>query len=449
MALSLGQKVGWGLADTGINVFVVIKQLLVFTFLTAFLGVPPGVAGWVTFAVLAFDVVTDPLVGFLSDRTNSRWGRRAPWIFVGAVILAVGIVGMFAVPEGMIWQSNMTWVIGFFGLATIGFTFVAVPYGAMAGEMSQDPRERSTMMAFRMTFASIGLLLAGALVPALAGDTRQGYANAVLLVAPFVVLAIWAMLFFTRNAPKLTAPSSQSFAQILGLVVGNRAFIILVALYGLLTLGVAMIAAGLQLAALYLITDTGDSMLSGLAGALGIFSVLFAMFIIGSVLSQFCWVKASAWLGKTWALVVGMVLYILVLLLVGQVLPATGIGTMALLFLATGFTNGAYQQIPWAMYPDLMDVTRNATGQAIEGAFSAVWLFGQKVANAIAPLILGLVLSRADWKPSTQGKVDQSAEALQALETALTLWPAALFALSIIGLIAVYRPATKRLVAHG
>lgn len=449
MALSVGQKAGWGLADMGVNVFVVVKQLLVFTFLTAFLGVPPGVAGWVTFAVLAFDVVTDPFVGFLSDRTQSRWGRRAPWIFAGAFVLAGGIVGMFAVPDGMTWQSNMAWVIIFFGIATIGFTFVAIPYGAMAGEMTQDPKERSAMMAFRMTFASLGLLLAGAVVPALAGETREGYFFAVLMVSPIVVLTIWAMLFFTRKAPRLSVPASGNFAAIGRLVLRNRPFAILVLLYGLLTLAVAMIAAGLQLAALYLIADDGQSPLSGLASGLGVFSTLFAMFIVGSVISQFAWVKLSAALGKLWALILGIALYILVLLFVWQSLPATGVTTIAVLFLCAGVTNGAYQQIPWAMYPDLMDVTRAQSGQAIEGAFSAIWLFGQKVANAIAPLILGMVLSGAGWQPSSEGRVPQTEEALNALQAALTLWPAAILATAIVGLVLIYHPATREQVAHG
>lgn len=446
MALSLGQKAGWGVADMGINVFVVVKQLLVFTFLTAFLGVPAAVAGWVTFAVLAFDVVTDPLVGFLSDRTRSRWGRRAPWIFVGAVILAGGIVGMFAVPEGMSWQANMTWVIAFFGVATIGFTCVAIPYGAMAGEMTQDPKERSTMMAFRMTFASLGLLMAGALVPALAGDTRAGYFTAVLMVSPVVVGAIWAMLVFTRNAPKLRDPAEGNFRDVLGLVMGNRAFMILVFFYGVLTLGVAMIAAGLQLASLYLIVDDGQSPLSGLAGALGIFSTLFAMFIIGSVISQYVWVKLSAALGKLGAILLGIALYVGVLAAIWVHLPAPSVTIMALLFLGAGFTNGAYQQIPWAMYPDLMDVTRAQTGEAIEGAFSAVWLFGQKVANAIAPLILGLVLSASGWQESTSGVVAQNASALDALKLSVTLIPAAILAVAAVGLAVIYRPAASRVL---
>jgi GPH family glycoside/pentoside/hexuronide:cation symporter len=78
MALSLGQKAGWGLADLGVVVFVVVKQLLILTYLTTVLGVPVGIAGLVTTGVLIFDMMTDPLVGYLSDRTQSRYGRRAP-----------------------------------------------------------------------------------------------------------------------------------------------------------------------------------------------------------------------------------------------------------------------------------------------------------------------------------------------------------------------------------
>lgn len=304
------------------------------------------------------------------------------------------------------------------------------------------------MMAFRMTFASLGLLMAGALVPALAGDTREGYATAVLMVSPVVVLAIWGMLFFTRKAPKISTAAYGAFRDVLGLVLGNRAFVRLVILYGLLTLAVALIAAGLQLAALYLMVDDGQSPLSGLAGALGVFSTLFAMFIIGSVISQYVWVKASAALGKTSALIVGVVLYIVVLIAIWFSLPASSVTGMALLFLCAGFTNGAYQQIPWAMYPDLMDVTRDESGEAIEGAFSAVWLFGQKVANALAPLVLGFILSGAGWQSSTSGVIAQTPEALSALRASLTVVPAGIFVASIIGLAVFYRPIARHVASH-
>ena len=122
---------------------------------------------------------------------------------------------------------------------------------------------------------------------------------------------------------------------------------------------------------------------------------------------------------------------------------------MGLLFLAAGFTNGAYQQIPWAMYPDLMDITRRETGEAIEGAFSAVWLFGQKVANAVAPLILGFIIGGAGWVSSTGGVVEQTDAALGALKLSLTLVPAGIFVVSILGLLAIYRPASRHVASHG
>jgi GPH family glycoside/pentoside/hexuronide:cation symporter len=82
------------------------------------------------------------------------------------------------------------------------------------------------------------------------------------------------------------------------------------------------------------------------------------MFILGSIVSQFPWFWASARLGKVTALMLGLLLYVVVLIGVWASLPATGVATMALLFLLTGAANGPYQQIPWAMYPDLIDVTR-------------------------------------------------------------------------------------------
>jgi GPH family glycoside/pentoside/hexuronide:cation symporter len=84
MALTLGQKAGWGLADLGVVVFVVVKQLLVLAFLTSYLGVPAGIAGAATTGVLVFDMITDPVIGYLSDRTDSRFGRRAPWMVAGS-----------------------------------------------------------------------------------------------------------------------------------------------------------------------------------------------------------------------------------------------------------------------------------------------------------------------------------------------------------------------------
>jgi glycoside/pentoside/hexuronide:cation symporter, GPH family len=173
--------------------------------------------------------------------------------------------------------------------------------------------------------------------------------------------------------------------------------------------------------------------------------VMFAAFVLGAILSQAIWVLASHRLGKVSALVIGLMLYVIVLGGLYAMLPSVNVTAVAGMFVLAGMTNGAYQQIPWAIYPDLMDVTRRQTGAAIEGAFSAVWLFGQKLANALAPAILGLVLAAAGWQETTTGVVAQTPTALQALQSAITLVPAAILLLAVAGLVLVYRPAAGRM----
>ena len=432
--LSVGQKAGWGLADMGVVVFVIVKQLLVLSFLTNYLSVPVGIAGLLTTSILIFDIITDPIVGYLSDRTNSRWGRRAPWMAIGAVILSLGIIGLFGVPQSLRLYGTIIWVGSFFGLATVGFTMVAIPYGATAGEMTLDPKERSTMMGFRMAFASVGILVGGAVIPQLAGGTREGHFTAAIYIAPIIILSIWASLWSTRSAPRVFSPSSQSFISTWRLVLKNRPFVMLVCLYGIMTLAIALITAGLPFAAIYLIFDSGNSILSPTSQVLGILSLLFACFVFGSILSQAFWVWMSARFGKVSALIFGLVSYIILLFAIFLSLPSVDIILIAILFIIAGMTNGAYQQIPWAIYPDLMDITRSESGNAIEGAFSAVWLFGQKVANAIAPLILSLILAIFGWRESSDGYTNQIPEALGALQNCITIVPALILALAIVGL---------------
>ena len=441
--LSVGQKAGWGLADMGIVVFVIVKQLLVLSFLTNYLNVPVGIAGLLTTSVLIFDIITDPIVGYLSDRTHSRWGRRVPWMVIGALILSGGIIGLFGVPQSLSLSGTIIWVGGFFALATVGFTMVAIPYGATAGEMTQDPKERSTMMGFRMAFASVGILLGGAVIPQLAGGTRDGHFIAAIYVAPIIILSIWGSLWSTRTAPRILSPSARGFMSTWLLVFKNKPFVILVCLYGIMTLAIALITAGLPFAAIYLIFDSGNSLLSPASSALGILSLLFACFVFGSILSQAFWVWMSARLGKVSALIFGLVIYIILLIAIFISLPSVDIMLIAILFVVAGMTNGAYQQIPWAIYPDLMDITRSESGDAIEGAFSAIWLFGQKVANAIAPLILSLILALFGWRESGEGFTDQVPEALRALQNSITILPAFILALAILGLFYFSRYLSK------
>ena len=309
-------------------------------------------------------------------------------MFLGALVMAAGMIGVFSVPTNLALAGTMTWVIGFFGLATIGFTMVAIPCSAQVGEITQDPAERSAMTGWRMGFASIGILIGGAIIPGLAG--RMGYANAAMAFTPLIVGAIWLSLWATRNAPRITQAAAVDICSMFGLVFANRAFMVLVVLYGVTTLAMALITAGPPFDAIYRIVDSGDTALSGAAKALSALSLMFAAFVVGSNLSQAGWVFASGRMGKVGSLSLGLCLYAVLLYALYTALPSVNVTAIAGLFVLAGIANCAYQQIPWAMYPDLMDVTRASSGGAIEGVFSVIWLFGQKTGQRDCARCIGV-----------------------------------------------------------
>jgi len=210
---------------------------------------------------------------------------------------------------------------------------------------------------------------------------------------------------------------------------------------------VALITAGLPFGALYLILDNGETMLSGAASALTVLSLMFAAFVIGSIISQAIWVLLSNALGKVGALGLGLGLYAVLLYALYISLPSVNVTAIAGLFVIAGFTNGAYQQIPWAIYPDLMDITRREKGVAIEGAYTAIWLFGQKLANAVSPAVLGIILANAGWRETTEGLTEQTPAALSALQNTITLIPAAILLVAMAALLLVYLPMQRRALA--
>lgn len=433
--LPLATVVGWGFADTGINVFFIAKQLLIFAFMVQYLSVPPAMAGGITSAILLFDMITDPVIGYLSDRTRTRWGRRIPYLIIGAPIMAAALVGLFAVPDELQGFGAALWVAGFFAIATVGFTLVAIPYSAMPAEMTHTPAERSRLTAYRMIASSIGILLAGAAFPAMvslaasngwAQSERGAHMVAALILSPLIIGPIWIAAIASLGAPRVETPGNTPVKVQVAAVWRNKPFIWLAAVYGFLTLGIAIMTAGIPFAALYLVTDNGASLFSGMASGLGNQALMFLLFVIGSILSQPLWLVLSKRLGKPMALVIGTICYAIALTALFAILPGTDLTLVCLIILMVGVFNGAYQQIPWALMPDLIDLTTKSEGKNLEGVFAASWLFGQKVAGALGPAILGLALASAGWIEASGGFVAQSPEAISTLRWVMTLLPALL-----------------------
>src|SRR5215203_7537082 len=159
--LTRGTHVGYALGSIGTAAFGTVPGLLLLFYLTDVLGVAAGIAGLVIFLPKAWDVVLNPWIGSRSDRTESRWGPRRPWMLSGGVTLPLLFVLIFVgpgAPPGL----AAGWVAVAFLLAATAYGCFQVPYVAQPAEITDDPGERSTPMSSRVAALPVDIQLVGA-----------------------------------------------------------------------------------------------------------------------------------------------------------------------------------------------------------------------------------------------------------------------------------------------
>ena len=165
MAYGLGQIAG--------QVFRDVPSLLLLFFMTSVLGVSPALAGTAIFVPkLIGGIVFDVSAGLLSDRLQARFARRH-WLLIGALAAPAAMIALFHVPPGS--EGAMAaYVATAFALYMAVFACLSVPYLAIAGDLQLNPHQRTVLMAWRLAFTAIGVLLAGAVAPAYAAAAGGG-----------------------------------------------------------------------------------------------------------------------------------------------------------------------------------------------------------------------------------------------------------------------------------
>ena len=158
--LTLGSKFTYGLADLGFALITSAIQFFLLIYYTDVAGINPAIAGLALMVgKLTWDAINDPLFGYLSDRTRSRFGRRRIYMLIGAVPLGIAAWIMFSLPKGLTDTSAFLAVLVSFLLVDTFHTMTSVPYYAMTPELTRDYGERASLTTVRMIFSVIGYIL--------------------------------------------------------------------------------------------------------------------------------------------------------------------------------------------------------------------------------------------------------------------------------------------------
>ena len=370
---------GLPLAALGVPLYVYLP-----TFYAEQLGLGLAAVGSALLIARIWDLVTDPLMGRLSDAMETRLGRRRPWMLAGLPVLLVSAWFLF-VPAA---APGFAYLAGWSMALYLGSTMILLPYNAWGAELSTDYHARSRITAWREAFVVVGTVVAAAL-PSLTGDdlglTLLWLLIAVVAALPLSIAAACAVVPEPAFQPRTALPWRRSFV----ILLRNGPFLRLVSAYFL-----NGIAVGLPSTLFLLFVKFGldaDSWTGPL---------LLIYFVCGIAALPF-WLHLARRLGKHRSWCLAMLLACAAFVWV----PLLGPGDawiFLLICIVSGFALGADLALPPAIQADVVDLDSLRSGQQRAGVYFGLWGIATKLALALAVGLSFPILDRAGFDPTAE-----------------------------------------------
>jgi GPH family glycoside/pentoside/hexuronide:cation symporter len=454
--LPLRLVAGWGLGTLAGGILFNTTGVLLLRYLTDYIGLAAGLAGLLIASSKVYDALTDPVMGWISDNTRSRFGRRRPWLLVGGVLCALALVALFNVPTGLAGGARVAWVMAVLLFYATAYTVLTVPYMAMPAEMTTDYQERARLMSWRVGFAGVAQVTAGYAAPMLVlayGDGSRGHGLMSATLAVAVLASGLACFALTRSAhatgPAVAAAGPAGAAsgaaapraplalgEQLRAVAGNRPFVLLILSKFALLLSVASFGATFAYFVVHVLQAT--------YALLGTFAVVSTAAMLGSLP---VWVQVIRRVDKRRAFMLAAVAY--ALLAMSWLLAGPGEPTATLLLrgAAMGVLGCGTLLAGQSLLPDAIEYDYLRHGERREALFAGFYTMAEKFASALGVAVTGLFLGAMGYVSSSGGAmVRQPDSALFAISIAVGAIPAAML-LASAALIFYYDLGERRLVA--
>ena len=442
--LSKKEKIGYGLGDMSANIIVASISFYLLYFMVSVAGLHPTLAGLVFIIGKFTDALTDYLMGIVSDKTKSRYGKRRVYMIFGAIPYGLIFILLWITPFTT--ETTQFTMFLYYSLAymffTTAWTVVYVPYNALTANMTKDYDERTSLNGIRIIFANVGLLLGAAVFALLAEGEGSILANAfdsvktgyVVAGAIFGILAMIIMLIsasMVKERFESNATYDKPLMTTLKEFFSMKEFRSTMMYYLLSMVGFDIIMAVF----LFFVNDSlGFASVGG-----GELSMIFiALPLVAAIASAMFWVKLSEKYEKV--KVYGFAVIWISLGLLGCIVtpayseanPVLSYISLAVVVIAVGIGMSAVQILPFASIPDVVEVDEYYHGVRREGAYYGIVSFVYKTASGISIALIGWILALFGYIESTNGVlVPQPASALLAIRLTIGLLPGILFFVSV------------------
>jgi GPH family glycoside/pentoside/hexuronide:cation symporter len=408
--LTTAQKLGFGVFDLGGNLLFTLMGFWCLKYLTDTAGLAAALAGAALMAGKVWDAVTDPLMGYISDRTVTALGRRRPSLLAGALPMMLTLWLFFTAPPIRNPVLLTLWMTFSLMLVNTVSTVINIPYSSLTPELTDDYHERTSLNGYRFGCAIFGTIIGAAAVLPLIGlfaDKHTGWSMTGLALGAVIMITTLLTFFGTRESPRSRALPAGNFFSTYRAVFCNRPYVILFLAYGLHMTAVTFLQSIIAYYIEYLypvrfvLALRGILRMSGesaLRGALTTLAML--VLLLTAMLCIPLSVALSRRAGKKRVYQISFVLIgtaCAAVSLAGHRLPPPFF--LALLAWAGAGVGFSYVA-PFAMAPDAIDYGALTTGQRDEGAYYGMWTFIAKTGMALSVFLSGLILELGGYAPN-------------------------------------------------
>ncbi|MFT4224296.1 MFS transporter [Dysgonomonas sp.] len=470
--VSFGEKVGYSLGDGSANLVFQMMMMFQLFFYTDVFGIKATAAGMILLFARFFDAFVDPLVGILSDRTNTKWGKYRPWILWTALPFAVFFVLAFLTPDlserGKIIYAGITYTL----LMSI-YSFNNTPYSSLGGVMTSDIKERTSISSIRFVTATIATFIVQGLTLPLVnkfgqGDASKGWAITITLFA-IVAVVLMIITFFTTKE-RITPPANQktSVKQDLKDIVSCRPWKTMFILTLFLFTTLAMWGSGMSYyfnyfvdkdALFYFLGNIGlvsggsepTGVIHKILDAFGlivydnsqVFAVGFSLFnMVGQLVTLAGVILLSQFLsnifGKRNVFIICLALTALFTSLF-FVVSANNISTIFILNILKSLAYAPTIPLLWAMMGDVADFSEWKNHRRATGFVFAGIVFALKAGLGFGGAICGGIIDSFGFVANTV----QSADSILGIRLTASIIPAITFFVGVIALL--FYPISKKL----
>ena len=414
------QKLAYGSGDTPLALFFTTMSIYLMFFLTDVAAIPPVLAAWVFSIGRIWDAFSDPIMGHLSDRTKTRWGRRRPYLLFGAPILGLSFI--------LLWQQYsiepvILRLLAYGAISLVfftSFTVVAVPYASLVPELTLDYDERTSLTGYRMAFSLIMGITAAAVPGLFIAVPKESLASgfstmAVVLgiagiIPSFIVFAVMRERFHEKKFEKINLFKSYKD------LFKNKAFLVTIGIYLFAWVPMDILGATLIYYMKYVMKM--EEMLN---------VILLTMFGTAALCLPL-WNAISARLEKKSAYMIGGAVIVITIIPLTFLPAHTPLWGLIIIAAGAGIGLSAAHLFPWALIPECIDLDEARHGVRREGIFTGFFSFSQKLASSLAIIIVGSALSWMDYVPG----IEKEQSALTAIRFLSGIIPAIFFIASVI-----------------